>query len=189
MHDRESRHQGKANQNRRTSAALGGRSNDRHHQHQAHFEKHRHADQDAQAEQRPRQAALPAVLHQRVAQGGCSAGARQQAAENRAQSQHDGDVSHQVADPERERKRNLLKGMPEAMPSAKRTPPAPAPDADGPLRSAPAATAQPRRAEQKKPIWRGSSGEGHAGIIPYLLYKGVPSVCSEHTFDCAPLLP
>ena len=62
VHDGEPRQHGKANENRRTAAAPRRGRDDGHHQHQAHLEKHGHADQDAEAEKRPGQASFRRIF-------------------------------------------------------------------------------------------------------------------------------
>ena len=107
MHDRQPRQQRHRDQHGRTPAALRGRQHQGHHQHQPHFEEHRHAHHDAQHQHGPGNAALAEDLHQKAAQRRRAAGARQQAAQHRAQSKDDRDVAHQVPDARGERDRHL----------------------------------------------------------------------------------
>ncbi len=157
---------------------IGGRplrrrgGDDGHQQHQAHFEEHRHAHDDAETEQSPGQPPA-AILHQNAAQRSCSAGAGQQASQDRAQAEHDGDVPHEVADAGGERNGHLGSGIPDATPS----PSAPT-RAQARVQPDPRDQHQQRQhgsghARQQIPAGRVCGGEGTGGLFHIRLAKRV----------------
>ena len=97
MHNGEPGQQRHSGQYRRTSRAPCGFRHNRHQQHQAHLKEHRHADDDSQRQQSPGQAKSPAAIDQQPSQRRRAAGTGQETAQDRAQSQNNGDMPHQVA--------------------------------------------------------------------------------------------
>ena len=120
MHDRKPRQHRHSHQHRRPPAAPRRLHNNRHQQHQPHLKKDRHAHQQAQRQQRPGQAPSAAALHQQPCPAQRRRPSGQQPAQNRAHPQKMAMCPIMLPTPPVNERGTCFRGIPAAMPSAKR---------------------------------------------------------------------